>query len=71
MRDFVVGDYVIFFLEDFSSEKIIPIKGVIDKYEDGKITMTSDDYGYYKNTSECFSLDYERIRDEKIDTILV
>jgi hypothetical protein len=70
MRDFVIGDYVIFFLEDFSSKKIIPIKGIIDKYEEGKITMISDDYGFYKNISKCFLLDHERIRDEKIDTIL-
>ena len=65
MRDFVVGDYVIYNLE-------VPfiITGIVESVDDKCLTITGDNDGYYKDYKNKFELDYQRNRDKRINTIL-
>lgn len=67
MRDFVVGDYIIYTLVEVH----FIIKGIVVGLDEKCLTIDGDNGGFYKDYRNKFELDYEKIRNEKIDTILI
>ena len=66
MRDFVVGDYVIYTLVEFH----FVLKGIVLETDDKCLSIKSDDNGLYKDYKNKFELDHQRNREKILNSIL-
>jgi hypothetical protein len=66
MRDFVVGDYVIYTLVEIH----FVLKGIVLETDDKCLFIKSDDNGLYKDYKNKFELDHQRNREKILNSIL-
>lgn len=66
MRDFIVGDYIIYTLV----EQHYIITGIVIGTDDKCLSITCDSNGYYRDYKNKFTIDYKRNREKILNTIL-
>lgn len=66
MRDFVVGDYVIYTLVEIH----FVLKGIVLETDDKCLSIKSDNNVLYKDYKNKFELDHQRNREKILNSIL-
>jgi hypothetical protein len=66
MRDFIIGDYIIYTLVEVH----FVVKGVVIGIDDKCLSIKSDDNGLYKDYKNKFELDHQKNRNKRINIIL-
>lgn len=66
MRDFIVGDYIIYTLVEVH----FVIKGIVVGTDDKCLSIKSNDNGLYKDYKNKFELDHQKNREKILNTIL-